>query len=217
MGNSVSGVGVLDKAVAILDALEGRPRSLAELAEAASLPRATAHRLAVALERHQLVGRDETGRFVLGARLTTLGRAAGVGGRSLADVATPALTELRDRTGESTQLYVRVGDSRVCTVSLQSPHSLRTIVAVGAALPLDRGSAAKVLMGEPDARRRGWAESVEERERGVASVSAPVLVDGEPVAAVSVSGPVQRTTRQPGRRYAAAVMEAARAVERALG
>ncbi|MBO0693004.1 MAG: hypothetical protein J2P58_08915 [Acidimicrobiaceae bacterium] len=43
------------------------------------------------------------------------------------------------------------------------------------------------------------------------------MVDGEPVAAVSVSGPVQRTSRQPGRRYAAAVMEAARAVERALG
>ncbi|MBO0693544.1 MAG: helix-turn-helix domain-containing protein, partial [Acidimicrobiaceae bacterium] len=59
MGTSVSGVGVLDKAVAILDALEGRPRSLAELAEATSLPRATAHRLAVALERHALVGRDE--------------------------------------------------------------------------------------------------------------------------------------------------------------
>ncbi|MBO0732033.1 MAG: IclR family transcriptional regulator, partial [Acidimicrobiaceae bacterium] len=136
---------------------------------------------------------------------------------SLADVATPALTELRDQTGESTQLYVRVGDTRVCTVSLQSPHSLRTIVAVGAALPLEVGSAAKVLTGDPEARRRGWAESVEEREPGVASVSAPVLVDGEPVAAVSVSGPVQRTTRQPGRRYAAAVMEAARAVERALG
>ncbi|MCL2393991.1 MAG: IclR family transcriptional regulator [Acidimicrobiaceae bacterium] len=217
MGTSVSGVGVLDKAVAVLDALETRPRSLAELAEATSLPRATAHRLAVALERHQLVGRDEAGRFVLGGRLTTLGRAAGVGGRSLADVATPALTELRDRTGESTQLYVRVGDTRVCTVSLQSPHSLRTIVPVGAALPLDVGSAAKVLTGDPEAGRRGWAESVEERERGVASVSAPVLMDGEPVAAVSVSGPVQRTTRQPGRRYAAAVMEAARAVERALG
>jgi DNA-binding IclR family transcriptional regulator len=216
VGNSVSGVGVLDKAVTILDALEGKPRSLAELAIATSLPRATAHRLAVALERQGRGGRDEAGRFVLGARLTTLGRAAGAGGRSLADVATPALTELRDRTGESTQLYVRVGDTRVCTVSLQSPHSLRTIVAVGAALPLDRGSAAKVLMGDEEARRRGWAESVEEREPGVASVSAPVFVDGEPVAAVSVSGPVQRTTRQPGRRYAAAVLEAARAVERAL-
>jgi DNA-binding IclR family transcriptional regulator len=208
---------VLDKTVSILDALERGPSSLAELAAATALPRATAHRLAVALERHDLVGRDEAGRFVLGARLAALGRVAGAGSRSLADLAGPALTELRDRTGESTQLYVRVGDTRVCTVSLESPHSLRTIVAVGAALPLDRGSAAKVLTGEAGSRQRGWAESVEEREPGVASVSAPVMVDGHVVAAVSVSGPIERTTRQPGRRYAPAVVEAARSVERALG
>jgi hypothetical protein len=31
-----------------------------------------------------------------------------------------------------------------------------------------------------------------------------------------VSGPLERTTRQPGRRYAEAVVEAARAVERAV-
>jgi DNA-binding IclR family transcriptional regulator len=208
---------VLDKAVSILDALEAGPKSLAELAAVTSLPRATAHRLAVALESHELVGRDEGGRFTLGSRLARLGRIAGSGARSLADAATPALTELRDRTGESTQLYVLAGDTRVCTVSLESPHSLRTIVAVGAALPLDRGSAAKVLIGDAGVLKRGWAESVEERERGVASVSAPVLVDGQVVAAVSVSGPVERTSRQPGRRYAGAVVEAARSVERALG
>jgi DNA-binding IclR family transcriptional regulator len=203
--------------MSILEALEAGPRSLADLAADTRLPRATAHRLAVALESHGLLGRDGAGRFVLGSRLASLGRIAGAGGRSLADLATPALTELRDRTGESTQLYVRVGETRVCTVSLESHHSLRTIVAVGAALPLDRGSAAKVLMGDAESAERGWAESVEERERGVASVSAPVLVGGEPVAAVSVSGPIERTTRQPGSRYASAVVEAARAVERALG
>jgi hypothetical protein len=156
---SVSGVGVLDKTVSILDALEAGPRSLAELAGATGLPRATTHRLAVALESHELVGRDDAGRFVLGARLARLGRAANPAGRSLAEIATPALTELRDRTGESTQLYVAVEGARICTVSLESPHSLRTIVAVGVALPLDRGSAAKVLTGEPTAVRpeRGGA------------------------------------------------------------
>jgi DNA-binding IclR family transcriptional regulator len=133
------------------------------------------------------------------------------------EVSGPALAELRDVTGESAQLYVRSGDSRVCVASLESPHSLRTIVAVGATLPMDRGSAAKVLSGEPDVLSRGWAQSVEEREKGVASVSAPVISDEGVLAAVSVSGPVDRTTRQPGRRYAAAVMAAARAVERALG
>jgi DNA-binding IclR family transcriptional regulator len=217
MGESVSGVGVLDKAVGILCLLEAGPQSLQDLAGATSLPRATAHRLATALERHRLVGRDETGRFVLGPALVRLGRAAGGRiGHSLVDAAGPVLTELRDRTGESAQLYVRSGDTRVCLVSLESPHSLRTIVALGAALPMDKGSAAKVLAGRAEVLQRGWAQSVEERERGVASVSAPVLVDGQVIAAVSVSGPIERTTRQPGRLYSSAVIAAARAVEAAL-
>jgi len=213
-------VGVLDKAVAILGTLEAGPATLGELVDRSGLSRATAHRLACGLERHGLVDRDDGGRFVLGGRLADLGAAA-MAGPSLAAAARMALEWLRDRTGESVQLYVPRGEERVCVVSLQSPHSLRTIVAVGAALPMDRGSAGRVLRDEPDARRRGWADSVEERERGVASVSAPVRTPasqgGRVVAAVSVSGPVERTTRSPGRRYAPDAVEAAGKVERALG
>jgi DNA-binding IclR family transcriptional regulator len=201
----LSGIGVLDKAVTVLDALEAEPRSLLELSAATGLPRATAHRLALALEVHGFVERDGAGRFVLGGR---------VSGRSLAKVARPALEDLRDDTGESVQLYVRRGDVRVCVVSLESPHSLRTIVPVGAALPMDVGSAAKVLQGLTGRRR--WAESVEEREKGVASVSAPVLRDGDVIAAVSVSGPIERTSRSPGKRYAAAVVAAADEVAQAI-
>jgi DNA-binding IclR family transcriptional regulator len=191
--------------------------TLADLAGATGLPRATAHRLAVALERHRLVARDGGGRFVLGPRLVSLATAGGAAGRSLAEVARPALMVLRDTTGESSQLYVPRGDRRICVLSLESPHGLRTIVPVGAALPMDAGSAGKVLRGDPEARRRGWAESVEEREKGVASVSAPVSLAGKVIAAVSVSGPIERTSRRPGRRYAAAVIDAARAVEGTLG
>jgi DNA-binding IclR family transcriptional regulator len=50
----------------------------------------------------------------------------------------------------------------------------------------------------------------------VASVSAPVHLGGEIVAAVSVSGPIERTSRQPGRKYAAAVVAAAREIESQL-
>ena len=64
----------------------------------------------------------------------------------------------------------------------------------------------------------GWVASVGEREAGVASVSAPVRdASGRIVAAVSVSGPIERTTRQPGRRYGEAVVAAARRVEREAG
>ncbi len=206
--DSVSGVGVLDKAFAVVDALEAGPLPLAGLVEASGLSRATAHRLAVALEAHGMVRRTGDGRFSLGPRLA---------GLALADLAHPALERLRDQTGESVQLYVRRGDRRLCVASLESPHGLRTIVAVGASLPLDVGSAGKVLRGDAEAARRGWAQSVEEREPGVASVSAPVLDDeGRMVAAVSVSGPIGRTTRSPGRRYAPAVVSAAGAVARAM-
>jgi DNA-binding IclR family transcriptional regulator len=206
--DSVSGVGVLDKAISIVDALEGGPLGLAGLVEATGLSRATAHRLALALEVHRLIERTPDGRFRLGPRLA---------GASLTHLALPALERLRDATGESVQLYVRRGDRRLCLAALESPHGLRTIVAVGALLPLDRGSAGKVLSGAAGVERQGWAESVEERQRGVASVSAPVHDPvGNVVAAVSVSGPVERTTRQPGRRYAEAVVAAATEVERAL-
>lgn len=215
MRDSVSDVGVLNKAVAILDAVSAGPLALAELGGATGLPRATVHRLAVALERHRLVGRDVDGRFELGPHVRELARSGPVNRRALASAAGPALAMLRDTTGESAQLYVAMGESRVCVAALESPHSLRTIVPVGASLPMDRGSAGKVLALEPDAPTQ-WAESVEEREPGVASVSAAVVVDGEIIGAVSVSGPIERTTRRPGRKYAVAVMEAAAAIGRAM-
>jgi DNA-binding IclR family transcriptional regulator len=105
---SKSGVGVLDKAVAILDFLSGDgPASLSEVVEGTRLPRPTAHRLLSSLETHHLVSRRD-GRYVLGLRLLGWGdRAAGVG---LVERARPVLEGLRDESGESTQLYVRERD-----------------------------------------------------------------------------------------------------------
>lgn len=217
VGPSVSSVGTLDKAVVVLDALADGPLALADLVTATGLSRATAHRLATALEAHDLVRRDDEGRFAPGLRLVALGRAA-TAAFPLADAAAPALAALRDTTGESTQLYVREGEHRICVASLESPHGLRTIVALGASLPLERGSAGAVLREEPDVLARGWAESVGEREAGVASVSAPVCgADGRVVAAVSVSGPIERTGRSPGARWGAEVADAARQIEQTAG
>jgi DNA-binding IclR family transcriptional regulator len=204
---------VLDKAVALLAAIDAQPRSLAELQSATGLPRATAHRLATALEGHGLVRRNGDGRFTLGLRLIGLGRAAG-DAFPLRDAARPALEQLGAHTGESVQLFVRQGDVRVCVDAVESAHGLRWIVPVGAVLPLDRGSAGRLLGSGPTSAP--WVESVEEREAGVCSVSAPVLdARGRTVAAISVSGPVERLSRQPGERYGAAVESAARAIESA--
>jgi len=205
--DSVSGVGVIDKGVLILRALVAGPLDLVGVQEATGLPRATAHRLAVALEQHHLVRRDSQGRFCLGFELIRLGRAAAEA-FPLAELAQPVLTALRDRTGESVQLYVREDDSRRCIVSLQSPHALRWMVPVGALLPLGLGSAGKVLAGHAQV-----AQSVEEREPGVASVSAAVLDRQQRVvAAVSISGPVERLSREPLHRFGADVEQAAAAI-----
>jgi DNA-binding IclR family transcriptional regulator len=214
--DGVSGVGVLDKAVLILRALRDGPADLARLQRACGLPRATTHRLVVALEKHHLVRRDVHGRFCPGLELIALGRAAAEM-LGLADLARPDLEALRDRCGESVQLFVRDGDARRCVLSLQSPHALRWIVAEGSLLPLDRGSAGRVLSGPGDRgggeARPLWVESVEEREVGVASVSSAVRdASGGVVAAVSISGPVERLTRAPGERFGAAVAAAAAAV-----
>src|ERR687897_1064675 len=167
--NSISTVGVLDKAMVVLGALEGGPRSLAELVGATGLSRATAHRLAVALEAHGFVRRDDDGRFVLGLRLIALGHAAAEAVPGWLD-APPALTWLQERTGESVQLFVRDGDVRVCVEALEAPHELRTIVPVGARLPLDRGSAGRVLRESTPSK---WVESVEERQAGGGAGGAP--------------------------------------------
>lgn len=202
----------------MLAALADGPATLSTLVERTGMSRATAHRLASALVAHGLVRRGDDGRFALGMALVSLGRAA-ADQLPLATAAEPALAGLRAETGESAQLYVAQGNQRVCIASLESPHGLRTIVPTGAVLPLDRGSAGRVLApGWQPAAGRRWVASVEEREPGVASVSAPVCdATGNVVAAVGVSGPVGRTTRRPGPRYGPAVEAAAAAIEKAAG
>jgi DNA-binding IclR family transcriptional regulator len=225
--NNSSGVGVLDKAISVLAVAESGPATLTQLVQATGLARPTAHRIAVALEHHRLLARDVQGRFILGPRIPELASAAGED-RLLA-ISQPLLAQLRDQTGESAQLYRRQADLRVCVAAAERASGLRNTVPVGAALSMTAGSAAQILLAWEDAermhrglrgakftaatlanvRRRGWAASTAEREAGVASVSAPVRgAGGRVLAAISVSGPIERLTRSPGRLHAAAVVAA---------
>ncbi len=233
MVESISGVGVLDKAMVVLDAVGAGRGTLAELVDVTGLPRATAYRLAAALESHRLVVRDSGGRWVVGPRWSEL---AGRPVDDLAVVAQPHLDALRDSTGESVQLFVRRGDSRVCLAASDRRAGLRDTVPVGAVLPMTAGSGAKVLLAWAapedrtrvlggavfsaaslaDVRRHGWSTSVGEREGGVASVSVPVRRGDEVVAALCLSGPVDRLTRSPARRFGAVVRDTAAAIERAV-
>jgi DNA-binding IclR family transcriptional regulator len=217
----ITGVGVLDRCVRLLDLLADGPLSLRALADASGLPRPTAHRLLVALEAHRLVARDPAGSFRLGPRLTELAAVAGPE-LDLASVAGPVLDHLHHASGESVQLYVRSGAHRLCIAARDAGTGLRDSVPVGALLPLDVGSGGKVLLAwSPDGGRRmpaaelavirgrGWAASVAEREPGVASVSAPVVRDGALLAALCISGPVSRLGQTPGRKLSQLVVAAA--------
>ncbi len=113
---------------------------------------------------------------------------------------------------------------------------LRTTVPVGSRLPLTAGSGAQVICAWSDpatltdvlsasqfttrqlaeVRRRGWAQSVGEREAGVASVSAPISADGELVGAISISGPIERLGRTPGTTCASRLIEGGRRIAAAL-
>jgi DNA-binding IclR family transcriptional regulator len=229
-----SGIGVLDKAVGVLHAVTDSPCGLAELCDRTGLPRATAHRLAAGLEVHRLLARDGEGRWRLGPAISEL--AARVNDPLLA-AGTTVLPRLREITGESVQLYRREGTSRICVAALEPPAGLRDTVPVGTRLPMTAGSGAKVLLAYSDpatqeavlpsakftdralaeVRRRGWAQSAAEREPGVASVSAPVRdAAGAVIAAISVSGPIDRMGKRPGERWATDLLAASEALTRRL-
>lgn len=146
-----SGVGVLDKAAHILDALESGPLTLAGLVSATGLARPTAHRLAIALEHHRFVTRDLSGRFVLGPRFSELAGAAGED--RLTASASPVLIALRDATKESAQLYRRQGDHRICVAAAERMTGLRDTVPVGSTLTMQAGSAAQILLAWEEADR----------------------------------------------------------------
>ena len=236
-----TGVGVLDRAMIVLDVVERGARTFTQIVEATGFTRSTTHRLVKAMEEHGLLSSAGGRGYRLGSRLLGLAATA-MRDLPLRDLAHPALERLARATAESAQLYVRDGDRRVCIDAVESTSELRTIVTVGASLPLTKGSAGKVLLTWADerdrdgvlsalppaeraalerqiavTRRRGWAASVGEREAGVASVSAPVFDGGDTLlAAVSVSGPANRIGTAGGTRYAPAVLAAAAEVREAL-
>ncbi|HYH35305.1 MAG TPA: helix-turn-helix domain-containing protein [Nocardioides sp.] len=194
-----TGVGVLDKSMAIVDLCERQPASASDIARELDLTVSTAHRLAAALTAHGLLQRDATGLYRLGRRFLT---------SRVAEIAHPVLERLTHDTGESAQLWVLRGEDRLCLASVITDTELRVVMDVGVRLPLaDGGSASLALQG--DVGPEGWAETHSTRTPGLGSVSAPVILHGEPVAAVSVIAPLLRMTKSPGETFGKEVLAAA--------
>lgn len=229
--NEAIPLGLLSRAILLLDVLaEHGSCTTNELMELTQVPRPTLYRLLRTLEREHLAVRDSSGRHRVGLRV--LAWAASLQTPSaLVEIVRPVMLEIRSRTGESVQLYVREGDARVCVASVEPAAGLRVTVPTGSVLPLYLGSGGKAFLPWADdgsrfgvsdeelamIRTRGWAESVAEREVGVASVSSPILDDTDKVRAVlAVSGPIDRFGNSPGSRYGEIVLAAARDAARLL-
>ena len=214
--SEISGIKVLDRAIAIMKATATTPMNLSELCTDTGIPRATAHRLASALEMHRILARRADGRWGAGPELP--------GSQDkLVATATPFMEKLMESTGESVQLY-----QRPC----EPASGLHNVVPVGSTLTLNSGSAARVLLAAitdtverdrilhtasytladvTDAVERGWSESIGEREPGLASISAPVHDAANTVVAVlSISGPIERMHPSPSECYAGIIQQTAR-------
>lgn len=217
--NEGSGIKVLDRAVAITRSVAAGDKSLARLSDDTDLPRATVHRIASALEVHHVLARTERGEWTLGPALPSY-----TGGPSpkLLAAAAPVLRDLVETTGESAQLYQLTGTTRTCIAAEEPESGLHNVVPVGSHLTLTAGSAARVFAAYSliDATAfsadelatvtdTGLAESVAEREVGLASVSAPVFEsDRRVVAVLSVSGPAERLGPSPAAKWGAALKDA---------
>lgn len=231
--SGVSGIQVLDRALLILGIVAQRPHSLTDICDSTGLPRATAHRIAVALEKHRMVTRLDDGQWTAGPALAELAPKSSTRLDEAAEHVLPALVE---RTGEAVQIYKLSGHERVCIATAEPRQGLRDTVPVGNRLTLNAGSAAKVLVanapkafqdevlstssytsGDLELVRAGQiAESVGERDAALASVSVPIRDASGVIAALSISGPAERMGPSPAARHREALQSSAEELERYL-
>jgi len=191
--------------------------SLAELSRRCSLHKTTVLRIARTLAMQGYMVQRDDGEWRLGPAAGWLG-ARYQSAFDMQNVIEPMLRDLTRLTGESAAFYVREGEFRTCLVRVEGPHPLRHHARMGEALPLDRGSPGRVILafsGEAGEiyegiRSRGYHLSIGEREKGVATVSAPVFgLNWRLLGSVCISGPASRLSEEQLRAMAQDVMGAA--------
>lgn len=227
----------LDRIVTILELVAGqaRPAAPAEVAGQMGLPLSTVARLMRQLDDAGMLYRSaDDGRYALGARLFALA-GAGLAHVDLAELALPAMRELRDTTGETMSLHVLRGSRRVCVAEVQSNHQVRRVMPPGVTQELCGTATGEVLLAgapavdlEAAVERAGLGprqrKALERRlaeidERGFAindhavenltGISVPIVEGGRTVAALTASGPTVRFDRRRAERQMPALTAAA--------
>jgi IclR family transcriptional regulator, acetate operon repressor len=155
-----SGVAVLDKALDLLECLaDGHPRSIARLAAATDLNKASIYRLVATLERRGYLSRrgDRQG-YTAGPSLLALSRLF-VANTGLLTVAGPILRRLHEESGETVNLAVPDRDQVRYLDIVESAHGLRMSADVGATSPMYSTSLGKAILAamEPEPARAALA------------------------------------------------------------
>jgi IclR family transcriptional regulator, acetate operon repressor len=213
----------------ILLAEEVDPPTVSEVAARMGLSMSTASRIALALLRHRLLARDGRGRLHAGSALVHL---AGRGGFNswLVSAADQSLDLIAQHTGETVTLAVPEAGRVQHLAQRQSSYAIGATDWVGRTVPPHCSSTGKVFIAfsvlpfprlldrltdhtitdrarlerELDVvRKDGFAMTRDELEVGLVAIAAPVMdPGGRTVAALSVSGPSTRLTRQRSREIA---------------
>ena len=246
MSNS-NGTQAVDRAARLLSEVVHAPDpvTFTELAEVTGLAKSTTSRLLLALERNHLVRRDDHGRFLPGEMFVSFAWRGGAD-TSLVAVAQPFLDRLGKATGETVNLGVAAGNVVEQIAQVDSTYLIGGTNWVGRPVPLHASGLGKVLLaygaakprrGELErctdktitsedalraelaaVRARGYAVTEEELERGLIAFAAPVFrYDGAVVAALSVSAPTTRMTREAAANAVRHCVDEAAGLSAALG
>jgi IclR family transcriptional regulator, acetate operon repressor len=223
---SETGTQAIDRAAELLVRVveSHRPVGVGELAGSSGLPKSTTSRLVGALERRGLVQRAGDRRVAPGPVLLRFAHrdtSAGV-----VELAAPALRVLSELSGETINLGVPSPLGVEHLAQEDSRHFVGGTNWVGRRVPYETTANGKVLLAfsaERPAhlhaiRVQGYAVAIDELEHGLAAIAAPVFgPEGVAVAALSISGPTIRLTRDRIAELAPALMEQARFLSERLG
>lgn len=199
---------------------ESNSQTLQEIADRIGLPKSTAFRIVQSLEKAGYLIRLENQQYCLSFRFVRL---AGFVQDTLGirEIAHPVMVELASKVKETVSLHTISDRSRVCIDVANVDSPLRSITRAGEQIPLQAGSASKVLMAylpsdklapilsgivrnkkQPRAeilqefariREQGYAISHGERLLGVSAISVPIFDANEEVHyCLSVNGPSVR-------------------------